>query len=55
MKDMIQVGCRVSKAVHSEMKKLAEKEKWSVAKVAEVAVEYYLKVRGYDGYETSPK
>ena len=40
------VGCRVTEEQFLRIKQLADKENWSMSKVTEIAVEYYLKVRG---------
>ncbi len=46
MKKRITVGCRVSEEDYQIIRKLAIKENWSLSKLAEVAVQSYLKVRG---------
>ncbi len=45
-KELIKIGYRVSPEVHNQMKELANKERWSLSKLSEVAMEYYLKLRG---------
>ena len=44
----IKIGYRVEKEIHNQMLKLAEKERWSLANLSVVAMEYYLKLRGCD-------
>lgn len=39
------IGYRVEKEMHEQMLKLAKKERWSLANLSLVAVEYYLKLR----------
>lgn len=40
------IGYRVDDDMLAKMQRLAAKERWSLARLTEVAVEYYLKVRG---------
>ena len=42
----VKVGYRVDIDTHKQMLKLAKKERWSLAVLTVVAVEYYLKLRG---------
>jgi len=42
----IKIGYRVDDKTYQEVKSLAKKERWSIAKLSEVALEYYLKLRG---------
>lgn len=42
----VTVGCRVSEEDYRLLRLLAIKENWSLSKLAEIAVLYYLKVRG---------
>ncbi len=44
----IKIGCRVDEKRYKQIKDLAKKERWSMSRVAEIAVDYYLKVRGYE-------
>ena len=43
---MIRITFDVKPEVNQAVKEIAEKERWSRRKVAIVAVEYYLKLRG---------
>ena len=41
------IGYRVEKETYEQMKKLAKKERWSLANLSVVAIEYYLKLRKF--------
>lgn len=45
---LIKIGYRVDEKMLKNIKDLAEKERWSLAKLSLVAMEYYLKLRGYN-------
>lgn len=45
-KRLKKVGYRVDEQIYSQMKELAKKERWSLSRLTEVAMEYYLKLRG---------
>ena len=45
---LIGVGYQVKEKMNKQMKELADKERWSMAKLSVVAMEYYLKLRGYE-------
>ena len=44
----ITIGCRVTEEKYKKMKELADKERWSLTQLTGVALEYYLKLRGYE-------
>ena len=46
MDKRIKIGYQVNERKHRQMQNLAEKERWSLAKLSIVAMEYYLKLRG---------
>ena len=46
--DKVKIGYRVKKLTHKQMLELAQKERWSLAELSVVAMEYYLKLRGYE-------
>ena len=41
------IGCRVTDDIYAKMKELCKKERWSMTQLTGVALEYYLKLRGY--------
>ena len=43
--EKIRIGLWIPAEMRDQMKTLAEKERWSLSKLTEVAVEYYLKLR----------
>ena len=46
--DKIKIGYRVKKLMHKQMLDLSAKERWTLAGLSVVAMEYYLKLRGYE-------
>lgn len=44
----ITIGCRVTDDMYRKMKELTKKERWSMTQLTGVALEYYLKLRGYE-------
>ncbi len=45
-KKLVNIGYRVGTERYKQMQELAKKERWSLARLTEVAMEYYLKLRG---------
>ena len=39
------IGCRVTPEVYKQVVILAKEERWSLAKLSEIAVEFYLEAR----------